>query len=55
MDYGCWIVNGDFYNVNNKALREIGQAVECGKKYGVHVDIYFHRAPGYCITVLLNP
>jgi len=55
MDYRCWIVNGNFYNISEKVLKEIDQAVEFGKKYGVHVNICFHRAPGYCINWPLEP
>ncbi len=50
MDYRCWIIDGDFYKINEKTLKEIDQAVEYGKTYGIHVDINFHRAPGYCIN-----
>jgi endoglucanase len=31
-------------------LREIDQAVEWGRRYGVHVCINFHRAPGYTVA-----
>lgn len=50
MDYRCWIVEGDYYNVNEKVLEDIDQAVEFGRKYGIHVDINFHRAPGFCVN-----
>ena len=31
-------------------LKEIDQAVELGRKYGVHVQINFHRAPGFTVA-----
>ncbi len=31
-------------------LREIDQAIEWGRRYGVHVCICFHRAPGYTVA-----
>ena len=31
-------------------MREIDQTVEFSKTYGIHVNICFHRAPGYCIN-----
>jgi len=55
MDYRCWIINKDFYRINEKVLKEIDQAVEFGRKYGVHVNINFHRAPGYCVNPPLEP
>jgi len=55
MDYRCWIIDGDYYRINEKTLKEIDQAVEFGKKYGIHVDINFHRAPGYCINPPAEP
>jgi len=36
-------------------LKEIDQAVEFGKKYGIHVNINFHRAPGYCVNPPAEP
>lgn len=50
MDYRCWILDSDFFKINEKVLRQIDQAVEFGRKYGIHVDMCFHRAPGYCIN-----
>jgi endoglucanase len=50
MDYRAWINNGDWRNFNENTLREIDQAVEWGRKYGIHVCINFHRAPGYSVA-----
>ena len=50
MDYRCWIVDGDWRKFNEQTLREIDQAVEYGKKYGIHVLLNFHRAPGYTVA-----
>lgn len=50
MDYRCWIVDGDWERFNEQTLREIDRAVEWGGKYGVHVCINFHRAPGYTVA-----
>lgn len=50
MDYRSWIVDGDKLKFNEKTLEEIDQAVEFGKKYGIHVHLNFHRAPGYCVN-----
>ena len=32
-----------------------GEAVEFGRKYGVHVNLNFHRAPGYCVNPPKEP
>lgn len=50
MDYRSWIVNGDKRKFNEKTLDEIDHAVEFGQKYGIHVHINFHRAPGYTVA-----
>lgn len=50
MDYRAWINGGDWRSFNESVLKEIDQAVEWGKKYGIHVCINFHRAPGYTVA-----
>ncbi|MEW6356106.1 MAG: cellulase family glycosylhydrolase [Planctomycetota bacterium] len=50
MDYRCWIVDGDVRRFNEKALMDIDQAVEFGRQRGVHVNLNFHRAPGYSVN-----
>lgn len=53
LDYRIWIKDGDWTRLDEDRLKEIDKAVEYGKKYNVHVNINFHRAPGY--TVNHNP
>jgi endoglucanase len=31
-------------------LRHVDEAVEFGRKHGVHVNLNLHRAPGYCVN-----
>ena len=50
MDYRCWIVGGDWRKLDEARLQEIDQAVALGKKYGIHVCLNFHRAPGFCVN-----
>ncbi len=50
MDYRVWIRNGDWRSFDEGQIDEIGQAVEWGRKYGVHVCLNFHRAPGYTVA-----
>jgi len=50
MDYRIWIVNGDWTQINEKALQDVDQAVAWGEKYHIHVCLNFHRAPGYTVA-----
>jgi aryl-phospho-beta-D-glucosidase BglC (GH1 family) len=50
MDYRLWIKGGNWEEFDEATLREIDQAIAWGKKYGVHVCICFHRAPGYTVA-----
>ena len=50
MDYRIWVKNQDWNQINEAAFPEIDQAVEWGGKYGIHVCINFHRAPGYTVA-----
>ncbi|MCL2118000.1 MAG: glycoside hydrolase family 5 protein [Planctomycetaceae bacterium] len=50
MDYRNWIIDKDWRTFDEKSLKEIDQAVQYGEKYGIHVNINFHRAPGYTVA-----
>jgi len=50
MDYRTWIKDEDWRSFDEKTLSEIDQAVEWGRKYGIHVCLNFHRAPGYTVA-----
>jgi len=49
MDYRCWAKTptDDF---NETAMRDIDQAIEFGRQTGIHVNLNFHHAPGYCVN-----
>lgn len=49
MSYRCWADPSDWKKLDEKTLKEIDQAVEFGKQYGVHTNISFHRAPGFSV------
>jgi hypothetical protein len=55
MDYRGWIVDGDWNRIDDEALKDIDEAVAFGKKYGIHVCLNFHRAPGYCVNPPAEP
>jgi len=50
MDYRVWIQGDDWAKFNEQVLKEIDQAVDWGERYGIHVAINFHRAPGYTVA-----
>ena len=49
MDYRCW-AETPAAEFNESTFREIDQAIEFGRQYGVHVNLNFHRAPGYTVA-----
>ncbi len=48
MDYRFWTAP-DLFTIDEKKVEPIDRAVRLGEKYGVHVNICLHRAPGLCI------
>ncbi|HWQ90929.1 MAG TPA: cellulase family glycosylhydrolase, partial [Clostridia bacterium] len=46
---------GDWLKLREEELKHIDQAVEFGRKHGVHVNLNFHRAPGYCVNPPKEP
>ena len=50
MDYRFWIKGGNWEDSTRRRSEEIDQAVAWGGKYGIHVSINFHRAPGYTVA-----
>jgi len=50
MDYRAWIIDRDWKKINDKVLDDIDEAVQFGEKYGIHVNMNFHRAPGYTVA-----
>jgi len=54
IDYRCWVDPDNPARRNEKALREIDQAVDWGRQYGVHVCLNQHTAPGYRVDGKLD-
>ena len=50
MDYRVWTEPSDWTRFRENVLAEIDQAVAWGGRYGIHVMINFHRAPGYTVA-----
>jgi endoglucanase len=52
LSYHCWASAepSRWLEIREGEIVHIDEAVEFGRKYGVHVNINFHRAPGYCVN-----
>jgi endoglucanase len=48
--YWAWADREDWKNIDEKAAAPIDEAIEWGKKYGIHINLNFHRIPGYCVN-----
>jgi len=48
--YWVWGSRDDWSVIREEPLTKIDRAVELGRQYGVHVNLNFHRLPGYCIN-----
>lgn len=50
MDYRFWTHGGDWNEIDEDALRPVDRAIEYGRRHKIHVQVCFHRAPGYCVN-----
>ncbi len=50
MDYRFWIKDKNWERIDEAQLVPVDQAVAYGKKYNLHVQLCFHRAPGYTVA-----
>ena len=50
MSYWTWADRADWKTIDERALEPVDQAVEWGRQYGIHVNLNFHRIPGYCVN-----
>lgn len=60
LDYWLWVDSDwrktkqlkpdDVFKIDEKVLEQVDRSVELCRKYGLHVNLNFHRAPGYCIN-----
>ena len=49
LDYRALTAGDDWYNLAENKMRFLDEAVGWGRQYGIHVQLCFHRIPGYCI------
>ena len=50
LSYWCWGDKNDWSVIREEPLKQIDRAVDLGRQYGIHVNLNFHRIPGYCIN-----
>lgn len=50
MSYWTWGRIDDWDYFDESVLKEIDQALDWGRQYGIHIDLNMHRAPGYCVN-----
>src|SRR5687768_2554984 len=55
MSYLCWTTKDKWADVEERKLEDVDQAVAWGRQYGIHVNLNFHRAPGYCVNPPKEP
>ena len=50
LSYWIWGKPTDWTYIDEAPLKQIDRVVEMGKQHGVHINLNFHRIPGYCIN-----
>ena len=50
MSYWSWASKDDWYKIDEDVLQDIDEVIELGKQYKIHINLNFHRVPGYCIN-----
>ena len=54
MDYRFWTDVNDLMSISEKHVEPIDRAIRLGEKYGIHINLCLHRAPGECILDGMN-
>ena len=50
LSYWAWGSKDNWRLIREEPLKKIDQAVDWGRSYKIHVNLNFHRIPGYCIN-----
>ena len=50
LSYWDWGSRDDWTVIREEPLKQIDRAVDLGKQHNIHININFHRIPGYCIN-----
>lgn len=55
MSYLCWTDPADWLRIREPELKDIDGALELGRQHRIHINLNFHRAPGYCVNPPKEP
>ncbi len=50
LSYWAWGNREDWTVIREEPLKEIDRAIELGRQHKIHINLNFHRIPGYCIN-----
>jgi len=50
LSYWIWGSPKDWTYINEAPLKQIDRAIDLGRQHRVHINLNFHRIPGYCIN-----
>ena len=48
--YTLWIEDDDVYALDEAMLAKVDRVVRLGQRYDIHIDLNFHRGPGYSVN-----
>jgi len=50
LSYWAWSSPHDWMKIDPEAIAPVDQAIEFGRRYGIHINLNLHRIPGYCVN-----
>src|ERR1700685_1221230 len=50
VSYWVWGSKDDWSVIREEPLKEIDRAIDLARQHGIHINLNFHRIPGYCIN-----
>ncbi len=50
LSYWAWSDRRHWMTIDEDAIAPIDQAIEFGRRHGIHVNLCLHRIPGYCVN-----
>ena len=50
LSYWAWSSAKDWMKIDEAALKPVDAAIEFGRQHGIHINLGFHRIPGYCVN-----
>ncbi|MEE1050139.1 MAG: cellulase family glycosylhydrolase [Clostridia bacterium] len=50
VSYRIWSAVDNPFEIDERKIAPLDKSIEFGQKYGLHVNLCFHRIPGYCIN-----